>query len=195
MDEHVKSHLHESPRTMTIPLIVLAVLSVVGGWVNIPEMLGGGHAFSNYLAPVFADSKRLMEVHHISHGTELTLMGVIVALTVILIVFAYRAYVRLGQVPELDDTKLAGVARLLNRKYYIDEIYEALIVRPLYLFSTIMYEIVDRSLVDRVVNGTAVLVRGLGQAFRRVQTGNTGFYVFMMAAAVLLLITIKMLVL
>ena len=195
MDEHVKSHLHESPRTMTIPLIVLAVLSVVGGWVNIPEVLGGGHAFSNYLAPVFADSQRLMEVHHISHGTELTLMGVIVALTVILIVFAYRAYVRLGQVPEFDDTKLAGVARLLNRKYYIDEIYEALIVRPLYLFSTIMYEIVDRSLVDRVVNGTAVLVRGLGQAFRRVQTGNTGFYVFMMAAAVLLLITIKMLVL
>ncbi|MFO7257631.1 MAG: NADH-quinone oxidoreductase subunit L [Bacteroidota bacterium] len=194
MSEDVKKHLHESPRSMTIPLIVLAVLSVAGGWVNIPEVLGGGHAFSNYLAPVFADSQRLMEQHHVSHGTELTLMGVIVTLTVVVIVLAYREYVRMGRVPEPDEAKLRGVARLLNRKYFIDEIYEALIVRPLFLLSTVLYEIVDRALVDRVVNSTGGVVRGLGQAFRKVQTGNTGFYVFVMAAAVLLLITLKMLV-
>jgi NADH-quinone oxidoreductase subunit L len=194
MEEEVKNHLHESPRVMTIPLIVLAVLSIAGGWINIPEVLGGAHGFSNYLAPVFADAQRRMTAQHVSHGTELMLMGIVVTLTVVVIVLAYRAYVRLGRVPELDDSKLRGLARVLNRKYYIDEIYDALVVRPLYLVSTIMYEIVDRSLVDRVVNGTGVLVRGLGQAFRKVQTGNTGFYVFIMATAVLLLITIKMLV-
>ena len=195
MGEAVKSHLHESPPSMTIPLILLALLSVTGGWVNIPEVFGGGFAFRTYLAPVFVDSQRLMAAHHLSHATELTLMGIIVALTAVLIVWAYRIFVQLGRVPAQDESTLRGLTRLFHRKYYVDEVYDALIVRPLYLFSQLLYEVVDRSLVDRLVNGTGFIVRGLGQAFRRVQTGNTGVYVFVMAAAVLLLITLKMLVL
>lgn len=195
MGEGVKQQLHESPRSMTIPLILLAVLSVAGGWINIPTVFGGGHAFSNFLAPVFADSQRIRVAHHVSHTMELTLMGIILALTAIMIVWAYRVYIGLGRVPVQDESTLRGLARLFNRKYFVDEIYDVLIVRPLYGFSRVLYEVVDRSLIDRIVNGTSAVVRGLAHGFRTVQTGNTGVYVFVMAAAVLLLITLKMLVL
>ena len=195
MGEEVKNHLHESPRSMTIPLILLAALSVAGGWINIPEVFGGGHAFNDYLAPVFADSQRLMATHHLTHATELMLMGIVVGVTVLIIVWAYRSYIALGRVPERDESTLRGMARLFNRKYFVDELYDALIVRPLYMFSQLLHDVIDRSLVDRLVNGAGVLVRWLSDVFRKVQTGNTGFYVFVMAAAVVLLITLKMLVL
>src|SRR5690606_34874933 len=74
MDDTVKSHLHESPRNMTVPLVVLAVLSVAGGWVNIPAVFGGSHALTSFLSPVFADSSQLLETHHLSHATEYLLM-------------------------------------------------------------------------------------------------------------------------
>jgi NADH-quinone oxidoreductase subunit L len=195
MAAEVKSKLHESPRSMTIPLIILGALSVAGGWVNIPEVLAGGHALSNFLAPVFVDSQHLMVEHQLTHTTELMLMGIVVGLTAIVILLAYRIYVRSRRVPAVDESTLRGMPHLLHRKYFVDEIYDALIVRPLYALSHVFYEIVDRSLVDRLVNGTGMLVRGLGQAFRQLQTGNTGFYVFVMATAVLLLITLKMFVL
>src|SRR5690606_11686400 len=92
--ESVRSHLHESPSSMTFPLIVLAVMSAIGGFIGIPTVIGGGHALNNFLAPVFAGSAALAQPHHINHSTELILMGVVVGLTLIVIYFAYNQYVK-----------------------------------------------------------------------------------------------------
>src|SRR6185312_12758988 len=93
-------HIHESPKSITFPLIVLAVLSAVGGFMGVPEALGGSHWLSNFLAPVFAPSKELIEALHVgqplSHSDEDMLMGLIVGLTAVFIFYAYSRYVSKG---------------------------------------------------------------------------------------------------
>jgi NADH-quinone oxidoreductase subunit L len=129
--EDQKHHLHESPAAMTIPLIVLAILSVVGGWIGIPEVLmKGAHSLEHFLDPIFAASTNYKnahdEIHHPSHSTEYLLMAITVIGAAAAIFVATARYRRN---PELGEPR--GFGAVLANKWYVDEIYNTIIVRPM----------------------------------------------------------------
>ena len=182
------SHLHESPATMTIPLIVLAVLAAVGGLLNVPSVLGGNHALANFLSPVFADSVAKTGEFHLEHSTEYVLMGVSALAAIVMAVVAYRQYVSKDTVPVADDAPRGLLARLSYHKFYVDELYDAVIVRPLNALSVFFYRVVDKKGIDGVVNGLARSAGESGKGIRLLQSGNVGFYIFMMVIAVVVLL-------
>jgi NADH-quinone oxidoreductase subunit L len=187
----VKRHIHESPRTMTTPLIVLAVLSVTGGFMGLPEVLGGGHALNDFLSPVFEQSQGLIAAHQVSHSTEIILMTTVVVLTLIVIFVAYTLYVKKKRVPTPEGVSLNPFHRLIYRKYYVDETYDNVIVRPLNFLSKALDAVVERLLIDRIVNGAGRVVTWGGKTLRFVQTGNTGFYIFAMVISIVILLVVK----
>lgn len=192
--KEVVHHIHESPSTMTTPLIVLAVLSVIGGFMGIPAVFGGAHALNNFLAPVFEQSQGLLTPHHVSHTAELILMGVVVALTLVVIWFAYSLYVRKNRVPAPEGVTLGSFHKLIYNKYYVDEAYERTIVKPLNFLSKALNAVVERLLIDRLVNNAGRAVTWSGRTFRLVQTGNTGFYIFAMVISIILLLVAQVFV-
>jgi NADH-quinone oxidoreductase subunit L len=176
---------------MTTPLIVLAVLSAIGGFIGIPAALGGTHALNNFLAPVFESSAALHESHHLSHATEYILMGVVVALTLVVILLAYSTYVRRKKVPTPEGVSLSTFHRLIYHKYYVDELYDNAVVRPLNFLSKAVDAVIERLLIDRIVNGAGRAVTWGGKTLRLVQTGNTGFYIFAMVISIIVLMVVK----
>ncbi|HEY9489962.1 MAG TPA: NADH-quinone oxidoreductase subunit L, partial [Chryseosolibacter sp.] len=189
--EEAKHPIHESPSSMTVPLIALAGLSAIGGFIGIPAVLGGNHALSSFLAPVFKSSQGLAEVHHLSHTTEYILIGIVVALTLIVIYFAYSLYVRKEKVPTPDGVSISSFHRLIYNKYYVDEVYDKIIVQPLNFLSKALDAIAERLLIDRLVNGAGKAVTWSGKTLRLVQTGNTGFYIFAMVISIVILFIVK----
>jgi NADH-quinone oxidoreductase subunit L len=184
----VMHHIHESPKSITIPLMVLAVLSLVGGFMGVPEALGGSHWLASYLAPVFAPSVAVTSGHHhLSHSTEYALMGIVVALTVVLIVFAYIRYVKGNRVPAAD-TQVGGVQKVLANKYYVDEIYHAIVVKPLYWISATFADIVERLGVDKLVNLIGGSVVPASRGARLLQSGSIGYYIFVMVIGIVLIL-------
>jgi NADH-quinone oxidoreductase subunit L len=172
-------HLREAPWIMTGPLVVLGVLSAVGGLINLPTFVGGHHELESWLEPVTAAGAAFARVE-LPHGTtEFLLVGGAVLVGVVGLVLGYRA--TLGRtIPTAREAPAdAGLARVLNRKYYVDEIYDAAIVRPVvWLSRVVLWKGVDQGLVDgAAVNGTAKLSRGLGWLGSRLQTGQVGLYV------------------
>ncbi|MBK1441154.1 NADH-quinone oxidoreductase subunit L [Parapedobacter sp. ISTM3] len=182
------SHLHESPASMTVPLIILAVLAAIGGFINVPSTLGGGHALADFLSPVFADSVAQTGTFHLDHSTEYILMGVSSLAAVFMAVVAYRQYVSKVTIPAADEVSRGLLARLSYRKFYVDEVYDALIVRPLNALSVFLHRVVDKSGIDGVVNGLARSVGESGKGIRLLQSGNVGFYIFMMVIAAVVLL-------
>lgn len=181
-------HVHESPATMTIPLIVLAVLSIFGGFIGVPEVLGGKHWLSHYLAPVFTNKAAGHEVHHLDHNTEYMLMTISVLGAVIAAIVAYVRYTKKHHVPVPDHASRGFLGNLSYHKYYIDEVYDVLITRPLNALSGLFYKIIDKAIIDGIVNGLGKATGLAGKGLRLVQTGNIGFYIFMMVAGVIALL-------
>lgn len=186
----VQHHIHESPSTMTVPLMVLAVLSVVGGFMGVPEVLGGGHALNGFLAPVFAASNELSPAHHPSHSTELILMGTVVALTLVVIFVAYTLYVKKARVPAPEGVSLGTAHRVIYNKYYVDELYDKIIVKPLFFLSRVFDAVIERLMIDRLVNGAGRAVTWGGKTLRLAQTGNTGFYIFAMVISIIIILAV-----
>ncbi len=182
------SHLHESPTTMTIPLIILAVLAALGGFLNVPSALGGQHALASFLAPVFADSAAKAGDLHLEHSTEYVLMGVSALAAVIMAIVAYRQYVSKAVVPAPDDARRSGLSQLSYRKFYVDELYDTLVVRPLNALSLFFYRKIDKGGIDGVVNNIGKAAGESSKGIRLLQTGNVGFYIFMMVIAVIVLL-------
>ncbi|MBN8695377.1 MAG: NADH-quinone oxidoreductase subunit L [Bacteroidetes bacterium] len=180
-------HLHESPKSMTIPLIVLAVLSVVGGLIGIPEVLGGHHYLEHYLKPVFEDSSFRL-VHHLSHDTEYILMGVAITVMALSLYYAYNTYVKNKTLPENEDAELKPLHKLVYKKYMIDELYENVFMKPINFIGDALHKVVDNQIVDGIVNGMGSLVSGVSGLIRQAQTGNTGFYVFVMVISIVLIL-------
>jgi NADH-quinone oxidoreductase subunit L len=187
-DHHTMEHIHESPKSITVPLIVLAILSAAGGFLGFPEVFGGGNWLGEFLAPVFAKSTALAMTHHLDHGTELALMGLVVGLTLVMILIAYILYVQKNSVPVAEENAMGGLQRTLYNKYYIDELYDAIIVKPLFWISGVFESVVERLGIDRLVNGVGRGVIAGSRGARLLQTGNIGFYIFVMVIGVILLL-------
>jgi NADH-quinone oxidoreductase subunit L len=174
-------HLHESPAAMTIPLIVLAILSIVGGYVGLPSVISEHNALASYLSPVVTN----FGTHHMSHGLEWGLMGLSVAVAVIMIGLAWSV----NRKPNFAEN--TGFAKLLENKWYVDEIYDAVIVRPIAAFSDLLDKFVERHGIDGIVNGVGKTVRWGGDRLRMLQTGQVGFYIFIMVMGIVVLFTIS----
>ena len=185
-------HLHESPAAMTLPLIILAILSAVGGLIGIPEIFGGSHWLSQFLAPVFQASASISEVIKLDHTTEYTLMAVSVGLAIIAMLFAYQRYVKKQHIPADEITVRTGLSRLSYNKFFIDEIYETLITRPLNALSRFFYRTIDQSGIDWLVNGVGRSSLAASKTLRLLQSGVVGFYIFMMVAGVIALLVYSM---
>ena len=179
-DEH-KVHVHESPKNMLTPLVILAILSTIGGWFAAPKFWGGQDYFHNFLGPVFAQTQKLAPpaemTEEAARALELELSGVAVIVALIGLFFAWWFYIRKPKVAEDLAKSLRGPYTLLLNKYYVDEIYLALIVRPLLWFSTnVLWHVVDEGMIDGTVNGAAHIAREAGGELRKLQSGNARSY-------------------
>ena len=182
-DEH-KVHVHESPANMTVPLGILAFLSIFGGWFAAPKMIGGADHFAKFLSPVFTTYAPAAEsgpetTEAVAPGTALlhALVSWPVAVGILGLLIAWYFYIKRPDLPKKFAQSMRGLYLLLLNKYYVDEIYAALIVRPLLWISTnILWHVVDEGAIDGVVNGTATVARGSGSELRKIQSGNMRSY-------------------
>ena len=185
--EEQKHHLHESPAAMTIPLIVLAILSIAGGWIGIPEIfVPGAHQLEHFLAPVFAKSHELREAHHLDHSTELILMAVSVIGALLAAVIAWARYSRK---PDIESPKALG--KVLENKWYVDELYNTIIVRPLYVFANFLNKRIEKNVIDWIVNGFGRLVQYGSRQMRWMQSGQVGSYVLLMVLGMLVFFVVQ----
>ncbi|MBC6697536.1 NADH-quinone oxidoreductase subunit L [Hymenobacter sp. BT190] len=193
--EEQKHHLHESPASMTLPLVVLAVLAAVGGFMNAPFFLGEENAYlANYLAPLFTYSKQLNPAAfgvHADHATELMLIGLSVGAGVLGIAVAYVQYVSRGVRPVADGESRGFLENLVYHKYYIDELYNALFVRPIMWLSRGLFRYVENGIIDPIVNGFGRLTMGGGQLLRYVQTGSVETYLILMVVGIVLVMALN----
>ncbi len=179
LTEEAKHHLHESPNSMVIPLALLALLSVIGGWIQVP-LLPGGQRLDAFLEPVFADRAALagtaaVEAVH-APGLETTMMVISLVVALAGIFVAYRFYVTDPALPGRLAERARGAYRLLFNKYWIDEVYDSLVVQPIYRTSMRLWEGFDNAVIDGAVNGVGrVVERGSG-LLRLAQTGYVQAY-------------------
>jgi NADH-quinone oxidoreductase subunit L len=183
-DEH-HVHVHEAPLKMTIPLIILAILSTCGGWFSAPKLAGGSDYFDRFLQPVITRYAPGQVVSEQSGATGLhfgvqllsAIIGIPVILALVGLLVAWWFYIKNPRTPNALAQKLHGVYVLLLNKYFVDEIYLALIVRPLlWISKKVLWQIVDAGVIDGVVNGTATAARESGGVMRELQSGNTRTY-------------------
>jgi len=190
-DEETKRHLHESPPTMTSALIVLGVLSLVGGFVGVPAIFGGANRFEHFLEPVFeAAGPALAHVGEHSHAEEWVMVLLSVAIAAAGILLAYFLYMVRKDAPAKVAEAVEPLYKLSLNKYYVDEIYEAGIVEPIRKTSDFfLWRFFDVWIIDGAVNGVARLFRYvLGEGLRRLQSGVVNSYaVYFLLGALLIL--------
>jgi NADH-quinone oxidoreductase subunit L len=181
-------HLHESPAAITIPLIVLAVLSIVGGWVGIPELfIQNGHALNHFLEPIFRGSARLQTERHLEHSQEWMMMGGVVLLTLIIIIYAWNRFRRF----ERSTVEATGFGKVLERKWYVDELYDAIIVRPVNWLSVVLNEWIEKAGIDWLVNGVGRTVQYSSRQIRHLQSGQVGNYILLMVVSMVIFFVIQ----
>jgi NADH-quinone oxidoreductase subunit L len=174
-------HLHESPAAMTIPLIVLAILSVVGGYVGLPPVISEHHTLGSFLGSVVTNH----ELPELSHSTEWMLMSISTVLSLVMIGVA----IAVNRKPNFVEN--TGVAKLLENKWYIDELYDAVIVRPLAAFSRFADNMIERMGIDGLVNGVGKTVRWGSDRVRLLQSGQVGFYIFVMVLGMVIVFALS----
>ncbi|HET9824431.1 MAG TPA: NADH-quinone oxidoreductase subunit L [Chitinophagaceae bacterium] len=177
-----KHHIHECPAPMTVVLIVLAILSVIGGIVGIPDVfMKGGDQFTQFLSPVIPASK----TEAVSASTELSLMGLSTLVVLAAIVLAWVRF-RRSSFPAAK-----GVGKVLENKWYVDELYDAIIVRPLLKLGEILDEGLEKSGIDALVNGVGKAVQYSGRQLRWLQSGQVGSYVLLMVVSMVLFFVLQ----
>jgi len=177
-------HLHESPKSMTIPLIVLAILSVVGGLLGLPEFWNLPNWMHHHLDPIIIHKSPSI----LNHDKEWMLMAIAVLAAGATIFFAYMVYIKNKVLPEANDEKLTGIKKLIYNKYYVDELYDAVIRKPLDLISAFFYKFIELQIVDGIVNGVGSTVKGISSVVRKAQTGHIGLYIFSMVVGIILIL-------
>ncbi len=195
-------HLHESPPSMIVPLAVLAALSIVGGWVG-PPLMAAGNPFHHWLAPVFSNATHgiagtagahpamghvAAEIPELPVATEWLLIALSVIAAVIGIVLAFRMYLQQPATATRLEQRFHGVHRLLEHKYWVDELYDAVIVRPFHGIAVWLWRFWDEKVVDGIVNGVAYTIEGVSAVLRLFQTGFVGTYALFFTIGVLVLV-------
>jgi NADH-quinone oxidoreductase subunit L len=185
-----KTHPHESPKLMTVPLVVLAVLSGIGGFIGIPEIFSGEHGnlFHTWLAPVFKTSEmKLLQFGSHSHFEELLLMIISVVAAVSAILYARFVYLKKPEVAEKTASRFKGIYNVLLNKYFLDEAYEASIINPIVKGSEkILWKIFDNKIIDGLINNLAKLVDKISDLIKRIQTGVAQSYALVMVLGILI---------
>ena len=179
--ESQESHLHESPLSMTIPLIILAVLSAVGGAMGVPEILGGHHWLGHHLSSIIGAEEAL----HLSHTTEWILMGSSVTIAIVALLIAISKYSK-----QADGEPQTALGKFLYNKWLVDEFYEKAIVQPLNRFAGFLKEVVEKNVIDGVVNGTGKIIQYGARQTRLMQSGLVGYYILFMVLSIVLLFLI-----
>jgi NADH-quinone oxidoreductase subunit L len=192
-DEH-HVHVHESPWNMLVPLAVLAVLSIIGGWLAAPALWGGPNYFADFLAPAFGSPAAVEAVSEGAvgaHQLELVLAGVSVGAALIGLAVAYWLYLkRPGKADGLAHSLKPAYTTLLN-KYYVDELYAAVVVKPLLWISTVvLWKTADVAGIDGAVNGIADGARAIGDGVRHTQSGNTRSYAVWVVVGAIVIIAV-----
>jgi NADH-quinone oxidoreductase subunit L len=183
-------HPHESPRVMTLPLAILALLSLVGGFIGVPMSLGGSNAFEHWLDPVFERARLKMTRAPGGEGTlEIILMVLSVAIAALGIALALSWYLKRKEVPARLVARAPKAYGLLLNKYYVDEIYEAGVVQPVVKVSEkLLWRGIDVGLIDWSVNAVAKVVGWAGRTIRVIQTGVAETYVFVFLLGVVVIL-------
>jgi len=183
--EEERHHLHESPAAMTIPLIVLAILSAVAGFVGVPEVIAHGwEKLGEFLG--LAGVKNVEHATVVSHSTEYMLMGLTTVVAIVAILIAWSMYRRYKE----EHTSAFG--RVLENKWYVDELYDAIIVRPLNKLGAFANNVLERSVIDGLVNGVGRLVNYGGRQMRWLQSGQVGNYVLLMVISMVIFFVVQL---
>jgi len=176
-------HLHESPAPMTIPLVILAILSIIGGFVGIPDVLmHGGDRLGEFLSPVITNHS---EGHGVSHSTEYILMILSTGLVLVAIIFAWFKF------KNYQRTEEKGFGKVLENKWYVDELYDRIIVHPLNKVGEFMNSFIETKVIDGLVNGVGRLVNYSSRQLRLLQSGQVGNYVLLMVVSMVLIFAIQ----
>ncbi len=180
-------HLHESPKAITIPLMVLAFLAVVGGFLGIPEVfLKNSDWLEKFLAPIFASSTAITQKTPSEGSTEIIYMAVTSVLIILVIIFARNKYMKYQKTGAEEN----GFGKVLANKWYVDEIYDAVIVRPLDALAGFLKNVVEKSGIDGFVNGVGRFVQYSSRQLRLLQSGLAGNYILFMVLSIVVLFLI-----
>jgi len=182
-------HLHESPKVMTLPLVLLCVGAIASGWVGIPHVLGGGAHFAEFMKPALGLAE--------GHGTEAE-EWMVMAISVIAgfsgIGLAYFMYLKRTDIPVRIAAQFSGVHRVLFNKYYVDELYSFLIVKPAFwIAKNVLIGVTDAKIIEAVVNGVPAAIGGFSRQLRKVQTGFLQHYATIMALGILAIVAMMLL--
>jgi NADH-quinone oxidoreductase subunit L len=179
-------HLHESPKVMTIPLIILAIGAISAGWVGIPAALGGSNAIARFFEPVLGHP-------HVTaaHEEEFMVMGISIAAAIGGIFVSWIFYSLKPEIPKTLAAKFKGIYTTLWNKYYVDEIYDFIIVRPTkWIASSILVAVTDGKIIEGIVNGVPGAIRNFGERLRKLQTGHLQHYAISMALGLFVILTL-----
>lgn len=181
-------HLHESPKVMTIPLVILAIGAVAAGWVGIPEALGGGNAIAHFFEPVLGHP-------HVTgtHEEEFMVMGISIAAAIGGIFISWIFYSLKPDIPKVLASQFRNLYSILWNKYYVDELYDFIIVRPVrWTANSILVAVTDAKIIEGIVNGVPGAIKGFGDRLRRLQTGHLQHYAISMALGLFVILTLAL---
>jgi NADH-quinone oxidoreductase subunit L len=182
-------HLHESPKSMTVPLMLLCIGAVAAGWVGIPHLVGGGAHFTEFMMPVLGHPEG-----HGTHAEEWMVMGISVLVGFAGIGLAYFMYILRPELPSRVSQQLSAVHRVLFNKYYVDELYSFIIIRPtIWIAKNVLIGVTDARIIEAIVNGVPSAIAAFSSGLRRAQTGLTQHYATIMATGILIIVAIMLL--
>ncbi len=179
-------HLHESPITMTLPLIILAVFSVGGGIINLPHFAGGNEFLAHWLAPLLPEAGEAGEVNFLSLEGGAPLLAAFLPAFLAIYLFGMQKSV------PAEDGEISGIQKVIYHKFYIDELYDMLFVKPIAFLSNFFFQVIDFLVIDLFVEGLGRFVKYASSEFRRAQTGNVGIYLFCMVAAIVVILFVSL---
>ncbi len=185
-------HIHESPAVMTLPLVALAILSTLGGFLGIPALFSENHLLKSWLGPALSSPSAMLQTEP-SHAFEWTLIISSLVLLSLIIFLTYRKYVVSASIPSSDTDKMGLVTKTIFNKYYVDELYQIMFVKPLHLLGSFSHRVFD----TKVIDGFIILINRSvlfgSQTLRKIQTGNAGFYVFAMVFGIIAILLFNLL--
>ncbi|MGN6194906.1 MAG: NADH-quinone oxidoreductase subunit L [Ginsengibacter sp.] len=182
-------HLHESPATMTIPLIILAILAAVAGFIGLPEVfVKNGNKLADFLSPVFAHSRQILTAHEVPHQTDLMLIIVSTVLIIIVSIWAFMKFKNYSPATASDN----GFVKAIKNKFYVDEAYDMLFVKPYHSLSAFLNNVFDKKGIDAIVNGVGKSVNYGSRQLRLLQSGQVGSYLLLMVIGLLILFIIQL---